>query len=120
LADDLPPRTPTEPPLVSKPTAQVLSSPEVFAAPSAPPPVAILPEALSSGPKKETARVARMPDPLSKPVSTVQMKKTQPDADPRSTSIAVAPAEKSAMPLCWALLGVSAVILIIQIWTYFS
>jgi len=120
LADDLPPRTPTEPPLVSKPAAQVLTSPEVFAAPSAPPPVAILPEALSSGPKKETARVARMPDPLSKPVSTVQMKKTQPDADPRSTSIAVAPAEKSAMPLCWALLGVSAVILIIQIWTYFS
>ena len=126
LADELPPRTPTEPPpLVSKPAAQVLTSPEGVAAPSAPPPVAILPEALSSGPKKETARVARMPDSPSKPVSTVQMKKTQPliampHAAPRSTSIAVAPEEKSAMPLCWALLGVSAVILIIQIWTYFS
>jgi hypothetical protein len=35
-------------------------------------------------------------------------------------------AEESAMvnaipmPICWALLGVSSVILIIQIWTYFS
>jgi hypothetical protein len=24
------------------------------------------------------------------------------------------------MPFCWALLGVSALILIIQLWTYFS
>jgi hypothetical protein len=53
------------------------------------------------------------------------MKKTQPliampRAAPQSASIAVAPAEKSAMPLCWVLLGVSAIILIIQIWTYLS
>jgi hypothetical protein len=56
------------------------------------------------------------------------MKKTQPliampQSMPQSASIAVAPTEKSArvdMSVCWALLGISAVILIIQIWTYFS
>jgi hypothetical protein len=66
-----------------------------------------------------------MPDFPSKPLPTVQMKKTQPliampHAAPRTASIAVAPAEKSVMPLCWVLLGVSAIILIIQIWTYLS
>jgi hypothetical protein len=40
-------------------------------------------------------------------------KKTQPP-------IAAAPAEKGSMLLYWVLLGVSALILIIQIWTYFS
>jgi hypothetical protein len=53
------------------------------------------------------------------------MKKTQPliampHAASQSASIAVAPAEKSAMPLCWVLLGLSVIILIIQIWTYLS
>jgi hypothetical protein len=53
------------------------------------------------------------------------MKKTQaliamPNAAPQRASIAVAPAEESAMPLCWVLLGISAVILIIQIWTYLA
>ena len=81
--------------------------------------------ALSSSPKNETARIARMPDLPSKSLPSVQMKKTQPliampRAAPQSASIAVAPAEKSAMPLCWVLLGVSAIILIIQIWTYLS
>jgi hypothetical protein len=33
------------------------------------------------------------------------------------TSVA---AEAIPMPLCWALLGISAVILIIQIWNYFG
>jgi hypothetical protein len=138
-ADKLPPRIPAEPAPVLEPAAQVLTSPEVFPRPPAPPPsstkpspaiqapvpVAILPGAPSSSPKKETARIARMPDLLSTPLPTVQMKKTQPliampHAASQSASIAVAPAEKSAMPLCWVLLGVSAIILIIQIWTYFS
>ena len=35
-------------------------------------------------------------------------------------SIAAAPTEKNSMVLMWILLGVSALILIIQIWTYFS
>jgi hypothetical protein len=112
-ADELPLRSPKEPS-----PAEVLTAPEVF--PPSPAAQSPLPGALSSGPKNETARVARMPDPPS-----VQMKKTQPliavpHAAPQSASIAVAPAEKSAMPLCWVLLGVSAIILIIQIWTYLS
>jgi hypothetical protein len=117
-ADKLPPRIPTEPS-----PAEVLTGPEVF--PPSPAAQAPLPGALSSGPKNETARVARMPDLASKPLPTVQMKKTQPliampHAARRTASIAVAPAEKSAMTLCWVLLGVSAIILIIQIWTYLS
>ena len=137
-ADKSPLRTQTGPSPVSKPAAQVLT-PEVFPPPSSPPqvstepsfaaqasgPVATLPNPLSLSPKNETARIARMPDPPSKSVPTVQMKKTQPliampHAAPTRTSIAVAPAQKSAMPLCWVLLGASAMILIIQIWTYLS
>jgi hypothetical protein len=138
-SDKLPPRIPAESSPVLEPASQVLTSPEVFPlrpeppppstkpspAVQAPVPVTPVPGALSSSPKNETARIARMPDPLSKPLPTVQMKKTQPliampHAVPQSASIAVAPAEKSAMPLCWVLLGVSAIILIIQIWTYLS
>jgi hypothetical protein len=74
------------------------------------------PDLPSSGPIKETVRI---------PLSTVQMKKTQPlvavpEVAPQSPSVAVAPVEKNPMPLLWLLLGVSAVILIIQIWTYLS
>ena len=70
------------------------------------------------------------------PVPAVEMKKTQPliamphpQITPQSPSMAVTPTEKveesatiDAIPMsiCWALLGVSTVILIIQIWTYFS
>jgi hypothetical protein len=43
-----------------------------------------------------------------------------PDVAPQIPSIAVAPVEKNPMPLLWLLLGVSVVILIIQIWTYLS
>ena len=119
---------PAEPTPVLEPAAEVLTSPDVFPPPpavQAPVPVAVLPGALSSSPKNETARIAHMPDLPSKPLPTVQMKKTQPliampRAAPQSASIAVAPAEKSAMPLCWVLLGISAIILIIQIWTYLS
>ena len=122
------PRIPSEPSPVLEPAAQVLTSPEVFLpSPAVQDPASVTPVlgALSSGPKNETARIAHMPDPLSKPLPTVQMKKTQPliampNAAPQRASIAVAPAEKSAMPLCWVLLGVSAIILIIQIWTYLS
>jgi hypothetical protein len=52
-------------------------------------------------------------------------KKTQPlIAMPNVVSqdppIAVAPVEKSSMLLYWMLLAMSTLILIIQIWTYFS
>ena len=141
----VPLRPPTGPPLVSTPIDQDLRSPQFFqppptSSPVSPPkpptvsmpvpppaPVPVTPAANSpsSGPKKETARIRRMPDPSLQPLPTVQMKKTQPliampRTAPQSASIAVAPAEQSIMPLCWVLLGVSTVILIIQIWTYFS
>ena len=96
--------------------------------------VSAAPESVSPGPKKETARVPVMVEPRAMPAPAVEMKKTQPlIAMPQialqRTSIAGAAIEKAEesttisaipMPICWALLGASAVILIIQIWTYFS
>ena len=74
----------------------------------------------SSGLSKETARVSDMPDS-----PAAEMKETQPliavpDVASQDPAIAAAPAEKNSMLLIWILLGVSALILIIQIWTYFS
>jgi hypothetical protein len=104
-----------------QPPVQEAASPQFFQSPQPPPApvnaaVAPAPDLPSSGPTKETVRI---------PLSAVQMKKTQPlvsmpEVAPQIPSIAVAPAEKNPMPLLWLLLGVSAVILIIQIWTYLS
>ena len=74
----------------------------------------------SSDLRKETASVSDMPDS-----PAAQMKKTEPliampDVAAQNPSITLAPAEKKPMLLMWILLGVSALILIIQIWTYFS
>ena len=96
--------------------------PPQFFQPPQPPPVPLnaavtpAPDLPSSGPIKETVRI---------PLPAVQTKKTQPlvpmpEVAPQSASIAVATKERNPMPLWWVLLGVSAVILIIQIWTYLS
>jgi hypothetical protein len=74
----------------------------------------------SPGLKKETVSVSDMPDS-----PAAQMEKTErliamPDVAAQNPSIAVAPAAKNSMLLMWILLGISALILIIQIWTYFS
>jgi hypothetical protein len=90
----------------------------------APPPLTIP----SLSPKKETARIAEMPTPAP---ATIEMKKTQPLIDmppvaaPAVTPVTVAPqmpsiADKVPTALCWTLIGVSAVILIIQILNYLS
>jgi hypothetical protein len=116
-----PVRTSTEPGPVSDPAVQGAPSPQFFQPPQ-PPPVPLNPSVMpapdlpSSGPIKETVRI---------PLHAVQMKKTQPliavpEMAPQNPSIAVAPVEKNSMLLMWLLLGVSAVILIIQIWTYLS
>jgi hypothetical protein len=95
-------------------------------APTAVPP----PPASSPGPKKETARIAIMPEPKAA-VPTVKMSKIQPlitaSVPVRQTArILIEPETSSEMIesipvlLCWALLGISAVIFIIQLWTYFS
>lgn len=104
-----------------QPAVQEGVAPQFFQPPQ-PPPVPVrasvmpAPDLPSSGPIKETVRV---------PLGTVQMKKTQPlvampEPAPQTPSVALAPVEKNPMPLLWLLLGISAVILIIQIWTYLS
>jgi hypothetical protein len=93
-----------------------------FFQPPQPPPVPLTaavtpaPDLPSSGPIKETVRI---------PLPAVQTKKTQPlvampEVAAQSASVAVATEERNPMPLLWLLLGVSALILIIQIWTYLS
>jgi hypothetical protein len=72
-----------------------------------------------AGPKSDTVRIPLSPEP-----SRSSQKKTQPliamrEVAPQNPPISVA-AEKSSMLLYWVLLGFSALILIIQIWTYFS
>jgi len=74
------------------------------------------PELPSTGLPKETVRI---------PLPTVQARKTQPlvampEVAPQTAPVAVAKQERTSMPLLWLLLGVSALILLIQIWTYLS
>jgi hypothetical protein len=116
-----PVRVSTEPQSVPTSAVQDVISPQLFQpppSPSAPLNTSVMPapDLPSSGPIKETVRI---------PLRAVQTKKTQPlvampETAPQNPSIAVAPVEKNPMPLLWLLLGVSAVILIIQIWTYLS
>jgi hypothetical protein len=133
--------TSIEPQPTTKPAGQDVAATQFFqpppplSPPSPPKPPAVsvplpasvtpAPDSPSSGPRKETVRIPLTSDPSSRSLPTVQMKKTQPliampVGAPQSPSIAVASAEKNPMPLLWVLLGVSAVILIIQIWTYLS
>jgi hypothetical protein len=105
-----------------QPAVREGGSPQFFQPPQ-PPPVPLnaavmpAPDLPSSGLIKETVRI---------PLPTVQTKKTQPlvaipEVEPhQSALIAVAAEEKNPTPLLWLLLGVSALILIIQIWTYLS
>src|SRR5262249_54378723 len=72
------------------------------------------------GLKEETARIPLMPEPLRS-----SQKKTQPviavsQVASQNESIAAAAPEKSSMLLYWMLLGLAALILIIQIWIYSS
>ena len=74
----------------------------------------------SLGPKKETVRIPLIPEPLRSAQKKTQPLIAMPDVIPQNPPIAVAPAEKGSMLLYWMLLAMSALILIIQIWTYFS
>jgi hypothetical protein len=78
------------------------------------------PASTDSGLKKETLRVPFVSEP---PVSQERMKNPlmpMPHVVPQSSLIAAASREKNSMLLWWILLAVSALILIIQIWTYLS
>jgi hypothetical protein len=119
--------TPTEPQPPTGSAAQGLP-PGQFSEPVRPPSfspplsasVTPAPESPASGPKKETLRVALVSEPLASEGRTKNPLIPMPHVVPQSSLIAAASREKSSMPLCWILLGVSVLILIIQIWTYLS
>jgi hypothetical protein len=135
-----PPSTVPTPPARPSDSAKGVKPPQFF--PPSPPSPASPPKppagprpmasfsASSPGPKKETARAAVLPDLRPKASPAVRMNRTQPlitmpEITPQSAPLTVATKDTSAivdaipMPLCWTLLGVSTVILIIQIWNYF-
>ena len=72
------------------------------------------------GPKKETVRIPLTQEPLRSAQKKTQPLMAMPDVIPQNPPIAVAPVEKSSTLMYWMLLAMSALILIIQIWTYFS
>jgi hypothetical protein len=119
--------TPTEPPPPARSAAQDLH-PSQFSqpvrSPSFSPPLSAsvtpAPESPASELKKETLRVPLVSEPLA---SQGRMKNPlipMPHVVPQSSLIAAASREKTSLLLCWILLGASALILIIQIWTYLS
>jgi len=104
-----------------QPAAQGAGAPQ-FPNPPQPQPVPLnaavtpAPELPSTGLPKETVRIS---------LPTVQTRKTQPlmavpDVADQTAPVAVAKQQRASMPLLWLLLGVSALILLIQIWTYLS
>jgi hypothetical protein len=119
--------TPASPASKADSAAEDISSTNFFPAPKQPsssrplsissplPPVAPPP-----GPKRETVRIPLVPEPLRSAQKKTQPLIAMPQSALQNPPIAVAPAEKSSMLVYWMLLGVSALILIIQIWTYFS
>ncbi|MFN2542729.1 MAG: hypothetical protein ABR514_11280 [Chthoniobacterales bacterium] len=127
---NLPVRPPVKPAAPAPPPPSAAPPPPPPPRPSvaASPPAAPMP---APGLKKETARVGAMPAPEARPSAPVQMKKTQPLVTmpevtaPPSVPLTVTSepppgVENIPMPLCWAVLGISALILILQIWNYFS
>ncbi|MDQ2867160.1 MAG: hypothetical protein M3R59_01925 [Verrucomicrobiota bacterium] len=87
---------------------------------------------MPSAPKKETSRIAVLPQATT---PAVKMTKTQPlititgtpQPPPAAAVKVVVPAlampsmiDSIPLPLCWALVAVSAAILLIEIWTYVS
>jgi len=96
---------PPKPPTASRPLSASVSPPPI------PPP---------SEPKKETVRIPVTPESLRSAQKKTQPLIAMPNVVSQNPPIAVAPVEKSSMLLYWMLIAISALILIIQIWTYFS
>jgi hypothetical protein len=125
----LPVRETGNPPVPSSPQSapEDISSSNFFpppkpAAASSPSPTSVRPPPIppSLGPKKETVRIPLVPEPMRSAQKKTQPLIAMPNVVSQNPPIAVAPVEKSSMLLYWMLLGISALILIIQIWTYFS
>ena len=136
-----PPSFPVKPPpsasAATPPLAAKAPVPPKFNSPVPRPPISDQSISPGPGPKKETARITVLPDPPSRPAGSVQMKKTQPlSTMPEPvmpvTPIKVTPAavpvhaepeiEENgvAMGWCWTLLAISAIVLLVQLWNYFS
>jgi len=96
---------PPNPPVASKPLSAA-----VRPAPASPP----------AGAKRDTVRIPLNPEPLRSSQKKTQSLITLPQVAPQNPPIGAATEEKTSMVLYWLLLGLSALILIIQIWTYFS
>ena len=91
------------------PPASTPLSGSVRPAPASPP----------AGPTGDTVRIPLNPEPLRSSQKETQPLIAMPQVVSLNPPIALA-AEKSSMLLYWVLLGFSALILIIRIWTYFS
>jgi len=124
----LPVRETGGPSLSSSPPSapQDIFSTNVFPPPSPPPastPLSgtVRPASASTpaGPTRDTVRIPLNPEPLRSSQKKTQPLNAMPEVAAQNSPISVA-AEKSSMLLYWVLLGFSALILIIQIWTYFS
>ncbi|HEY2139123.1 MAG TPA: hypothetical protein VGH00_03525 [Chthoniobacterales bacterium] len=84
--------------------------------------------AVDRGPKKETARISVLPRPTPLAAPAINMTKTQPllvhpvgttpVAPVVITSKPVAPVDAIPRSLAWGLVGISALIFLIQIWNY--
>jgi hypothetical protein len=128
-------RPPTSPPAIPSAAPPLPAVPTVVRPPGSPPVSAtppsldVEPASPADVPQQETASVAA--PPARKMTRTVRMSKTQPlMAMPISAAqaapVKVADSSPEAIidsiptPFCWALLGVSAVTFLIQLWTYFS
>ena len=136
-----PPVTPPAAPAAASPLLQPLPKPpgpeasaDAGAAVRPVPPVrednGMSAASVNRGPKKETARISVLPKPASSVAPTVNMTKTQPLLlhPTASTPAPVTPVVITSKPLpkvdaipnslAWGLLGISAVIFLIQIWNY--
>ena len=125
----LPVRETGNAPVPSSPqsTPEDISSTNFFPSPKPPAatrplPASVRPPSIppSLGPKKETVRIPLTQEPLRSAQKKTQPLMAMPNVVSQNPPIAVAPVEKSSMLVYWMLLGMSALILIIQIWTYFS
>ena len=97
------------------PSPKPPAAPRPLSAPVRPPSI---PPSL--GPKKETVRIPLMPEPLRSAQKKTQPLIAMPDVIPQNPPSRWHRSRKGSMLLYWMLLGMSALILIIQIWTYFS
>lgn len=80
------------------------------------------------GPKKETARISALPRPAAAPAPSINMTKTQPLLIRPGAAVQPGPLVTASKPaggfdsipksFCWALLGIAALIFLIQILNY--